>query len=202
MSESPELESRGRIFTIPNALSFSRLGLVVVLLLLAWSGYPNVFLVCFVLSLLTDFFDGFLARRLNQVTRLGSQLDSWADVTTSMVMPICVWMLWRDIIINEAPFIAAAVASYMTPNILGLIRYRHLPSFHTWGAKFCTFAMGVAVVCLLARWSPWPFRILVPFVVLEALEEIVMIFLLPRWHPGVPSLWHGIKIYREMKGEE
>jgi cardiolipin synthase len=68
-----------RIFTIPNILSFLRLLLVpvfLVLIVLAEDGYA---LLVLVVSSITDYLDGILARRLNQVSRLGQLLDPAAD---------------------------------------------------------------------------------------------------------------------------
>jgi cardiolipin synthase len=68
-----------RIFTIPNVLSFIRLGLVPVFLVLIILGHDAWALLTLVVSSITDFLDGLLARRLNQVTRLGQLLDPAAD---------------------------------------------------------------------------------------------------------------------------
>lgn len=51
-----------------------------------------VALILFVIATLTDFLDGFLARKLNQVTTLGIFLDNIADkmlVTTALILVIC-----------------------------------------------------------------------------------------------------------------
>jgi cardiolipin synthase len=68
-----------RIFTIPNVLSFVRLGLVPVFLVLIILGHDAWALLTLIVSSITDFLDGVLARRLNQVTRLGQLLDPAAD---------------------------------------------------------------------------------------------------------------------------
>jgi cardiolipin synthase len=68
-----------RIFTIPNVLSFIRLGLVPVFLVLIILGHDAWALITLIVSSVTDFLDGLLARRLNQVTRLGQLLDPAAD---------------------------------------------------------------------------------------------------------------------------
>jgi len=68
-----------RVWTIPNVLSMLRLALVpVFLVLLVLHEYIGA-LVVLVVASLSDLADGYLARRLNQVTRLGQLLDPAAD---------------------------------------------------------------------------------------------------------------------------
>lgn len=67
---------------LPNVLSLIRILLVPVLvtvLLTKFEGREFVGLFVFLLASLTDFLDGFLARRHNRVTRLGKLLDPAAD---------------------------------------------------------------------------------------------------------------------------
>ena len=71
-----------RVFTVPNALTFFRILLVpllVVVLLTKFEGKEMVGLGVFLLAALTDFLDGFLARRRQEVTKLGKLLDPAAD---------------------------------------------------------------------------------------------------------------------------
>lgn len=60
-------------------LSFLRLLLVPVFLVLLINGDDIGALVILVISSATDFLDGYLARRLNQMSRLGELLDPAAD---------------------------------------------------------------------------------------------------------------------------
>jgi len=69
-----------RILTIPNLLSFARILLIplcVVLLLDEGSRLAGMLLLGVVVS--TDWVDGFIARRTGQVTELGKLLDPLAD---------------------------------------------------------------------------------------------------------------------------
>ena len=69
----------GEVLNIPNLLSLLRIALVPVFL---WLLLTEMFLIAIaVLALagLTDFLDGFLARKLNQTTKLGKMLDPVAD---------------------------------------------------------------------------------------------------------------------------
>jgi cardiolipin synthase (CMP-forming) len=68
-----------RVLTVPNALSLARLALVPVFLWLLLRGEDVLALLVLVVSTVTDFLDGYLARRLHQVTRLGQLLDPAAD---------------------------------------------------------------------------------------------------------------------------
>jgi len=70
------------IWNLPNALTLFRIFLVpflVVVLLTKFTGREFVGLGIFLVAAITDFFDGWLARRRNQTTRLGALLDPIAD---------------------------------------------------------------------------------------------------------------------------
>lgn len=67
---------------LPNALTLLRMFLVpllVVVLLTRVEGHEYLGAGIFGLAVLTDYFDGFFARRRNEVTRLGILLDPLAD---------------------------------------------------------------------------------------------------------------------------
>jgi CDP-diacylglycerol---glycerol-3-phosphate 3-phosphatidyltransferase len=70
------------IWNLPNALTLFRIFLVpflVVVLLTKFTGREFVGMAIFLLAAITDFFDGWVARRRNQTTRLGALLDPIAD---------------------------------------------------------------------------------------------------------------------------
>ena len=67
------------MWTVPNILSFLRLGLVPVFLYLIVTAQDALALLVLVFSSLSDYLDGFIARRFNQMTRLGQLLDPAAD---------------------------------------------------------------------------------------------------------------------------
>ena len=70
------------IWNLPNALTLFRIFLVpflVVVLLTKFSGREFVGLGIFLVAAITDFFDGWIARRRNQTTRMGALMDPIAD---------------------------------------------------------------------------------------------------------------------------
>ena len=77
---APSVAASNRIWTIPNMISFVRL-LGVPLFLYLLLGPQNDVAAVVVLALggTTDWVDGFVARRMNSVSRLGELLDPFAD---------------------------------------------------------------------------------------------------------------------------
>ena len=74
-----------RIFTIPNVISFIRLCMVPVYMVLLLNGYDLLATFMFALAAGTDWIDGQLARRTNCVSKLGQLLDPAVD----RVLMIC-----------------------------------------------------------------------------------------------------------------
>ncbi len=68
-----------RVLTVPNLLSVARLALVPVFLWLLLNGDDVLALVVLAVATFTDLLDGYIARRFDQITRLGQLLDPAAD---------------------------------------------------------------------------------------------------------------------------
>ncbi len=77
------------VWTIPNVLTMLRLILVPVFVVLFWNDYRKAALVCFVVASFTDFLDGFLARKLNQITDFGKLFDPLADKLMVLTALVC-----------------------------------------------------------------------------------------------------------------
>src|SRR5258708_36657500 len=77
------------MFTIPNILTMLRLVLVPCFLVASLHGMFPMAFVLFVSAGVTDMADGFLARRLNQRSRLGAILDPAADKTMMIAGYLC-----------------------------------------------------------------------------------------------------------------
>lgn len=81
-AKSAKQRLSNEIWNLPNSLTLTRIFLVpflVVVLLTKFSGREYAGLAIFLVAAVTDFFDGYFARRYNQMTRLGALLDPIAD---------------------------------------------------------------------------------------------------------------------------
>ncbi|MEQ1762209.1 MAG: CDP-alcohol phosphatidyltransferase family protein [Pyrinomonadaceae bacterium] len=67
------------ILTIPNILTFMRMGLIPVFVSLVYYGYSKWALAVFLIAGISDGVDGFLARKFKQESELGTIIDPIAD---------------------------------------------------------------------------------------------------------------------------
>ncbi len=113
-----------RIWTVPNLLSVGRLGLVACSLwLLFGEGERIAAFAMLALAGITDFVDGYVARRFGQVTTLGKVLDPTADrvVLGATVVAIAVYgavpawlavvVLVRELVVSLAVVLLAAAGA-------------------------------------------------------------------------------------------
>lgn len=68
------------LWTVPNVLSISRIVFLPLLIALAWFEWRLAFTVGYIIIGSTDAFDGYIARKFNQVSEFGKTIDSLADV--------------------------------------------------------------------------------------------------------------------------
>jgi cardiolipin synthase (CMP-forming) len=86
-----------RVWTVPNLLSMGRLaGVPVFLWLVLGPEADGWALALLMLSGITDWLDGYLARRLNQTSQLGQILDPVAD--RLYILAVVIGLAMRDII--------------------------------------------------------------------------------------------------------
>jgi len=78
------------MFTVPNILTLARLVAVPLFIMASFRGSYHLAFVLFVAAAITDFFDGMIARRFNQRSRLGAVLDPAAD----KIMMVCGYLFY------------------------------------------------------------------------------------------------------------
>jgi phosphatidylglycerophosphate synthase len=178
------------MWTPANLVSLFRVGMVPVLLGLAFMGEARIFLWALGASLTSDIIDGQLARRFDQSTEVGAKLDSWGDLLTYAVLPLCAWWLWPAKLFAEAPYIGVALVGFVVPTLYGFAKFRRLTSYHTIGAKLSAIVMGGGLLLWLVFGEPFVFRIACVVAALSGLEEMAITRHLDAWRSDVPSVRH------------
>ena len=141
------------MLNLPNTITLTRIALVVVftaVISLAaqhpW-GYPAA-LIVFVLAACTDWLDGYLARRLNQVTTFGKLIDPLADkiaVSAAFIYLTAAGLcpFWVTIIIISREFLVTGLRQIAQDH--GVI----IPA-GTSGKLKTAFQLAFCIGCLLA----------------------------------------------------
>ncbi len=146
----------GRIFTVPNQLTFLRLGFLPFFIIFIYYDRYEWALGILVAAGLSDLLDGLLARKLNQKSALGAYLDPIADklLLSSSFFTLALkdqidW--WLTILVLGRDVLILAIAAV----ILAVVGYRPLPP--TVFGKATTFAQILLVfTALLAAIGEWP----------------------------------------------
>ncbi len=108
---------------LPNKLSMLRIILIpvfAVFFFLPFSFAPFVAVAVFIIAALTDFLDGYIARKYNLVTDLGKLLDPIADkvlVSTSLIL-LCTVDVFGNIISFGYVFISVATSIILARELL------------------------------------------------------------------------------------
>ena len=147
MTDAAANQVSSRILTVPNVLSFLRLLMVPVFFVLIVVGNELGALILLVISTVTDFVDGQIARRFNQITRLGQLLDPAADrlliLAALLGLAIAQVLPWW--------FVIAVISRDVLLIVLGIVLANHgygpLPVHHL--GKFATFCLFASLPILM-----------------------------------------------------
>ncbi len=185
------------VLNLPNVISALRVAMFPLLMWMVYQRNPHAFLGILAFSLLTDVLDGYLARKLNQVTALGTQLDSWADFATYGAMLIALVVIWSDIYHQVSLFIMLGLSFWLFSSLVCLARFRCFPTYHTYAAKLV--AVCSAPAYFVAAWWNDPFYIRLALIAYlwVAIEQVMITSVLTRWQGNVAGIWHALALSRQ-----
>lgn len=179
-----------RFWTIPNILSLYRIIIFPFVLWLILSKNENLFAVFITISLITDFLDGFIARRFKMQTTIGVKLDSWADLGTYILSFIAIGLFkWQDI--KPHSLVLYVFAGVMALSYLAVfVKFKGLIGLHTYMFKITGYMQGAFIISLFV----WGFYLLPYYVcliwgTLACIEEIIIILLLKEPRMNVKGLY-------------
>ncbi len=120
-----------KVITIPNSLSLSRLVFLPLLYLFLWQERLFMFFITFTVLGSTDFLDGYLARKWNQVSQLGKFLDTVADMFFYISVAYFLYYLYPQAIASNRIFLIGAFSVYGLSFLVPLILYKKPYTLHT-----------------------------------------------------------------------
>ena len=191
------VNTKDQIVNLPNLVSFARILLAPGLFYFALTQQPYWFIGLFLFAEFTDVLDGFLARTLNQITKMGSHLDSWGDFVIYTTIAICAWILWPDILQREIVYFIIIVISFTLPALIGVIKFHAFTSYHTWSVKVAVVVTVISYILLFTGLLDWPFRVAAFICLYAGIEEIIITLLIRHEHVDVRTAWQALRYHRE-----
>ena len=187
--------SHTQAWYVINGITLYRIVAAPILLILIFTGQFDVFKWLLGISFLTDLIDGFLARRYKVASVLGTRLDSIGDDLTVLVGVIGLFVTRMEFIREQKFIFILLLLLFLAQTTYAFIRYRRMTNFHTLLAKTAALLQGVFL--LLAFFSNEPNLVLfyaaAIITMLELIEEIILVKMLPNWETNVKGIYWVLK---------
>lgn len=156
------------------------------------------FVTAYIIAVISDIFDGIIARRLGVSTVRLRQADSWADICLYVAISTGAWLVYPQVIISLQVPLLLALAAQISLFTISLIKFKKFPSFHTYTAKIWGVTLLIATVSLFQFSYINTIWLAIALCWINSLEEIVMTLILTEWHCDVLSIFHAIKLQQSV----
>lgn len=186
--------------TIPYILTAVRFILALVIVLLSYSNSENsrhLILILMYLGLLTDIFDGIIARKVGVSSEKLRRLDSQTDLVFWLSLGIAAYLLNPDLIKGEWKGILLVFVMEALCYIVSILKFGKETCTHAFLSKMWGLSLVVAFTYLIGfQQTGWAFYLTVVLGFISHLDVILIILLLPKWQYDIPSCYHAWQIRR------
>ncbi len=146
------------MWNVPNVLTILRIILIPVFVVLHAKGMLKESLVVFLAASFTDFLDGYLARKNNQITAFGKLMDPLADKVMVCTALLCQaiggaipWVAFGIVLGKELLMVIGG--AFMLKR--GVVVYSNM-----WGkVAQCMFILALVLSFFHAEWIAWGFQL-------------------------------------------
>lgn len=188
---------------LPIGLIWLRLFLGIFLLFLCWIEIPNFSIwatILVSLGLLSDIFDGIIARRLQISTTTLRRLDSTIDQLFFCAVALTTYWRCPEFFRQNSTAVFVLIGLEIATYVVSFIKFKKEIATHSIGAKIWTLFLFVTLIELL--WtcqSTFLFWSCIIIGIITRLEIIGIILILKQWTNDVPSIFQA---WRIRKGKE
>ena len=180
-----------RSFYMVNGITLYRMIAAALLLVLIISRQPEIFKWLIAISFFTDAIDGYLARRFKVNSVWGAKLDSIADDLTIAVAIVGMIVFKPGFLRQEITIVILLLILFVLQTSLAFARYGKMSSFHTYSAKAAAIVQGIFLILLFFLDNPVYslFYIAAGVTMIDLVEEIILVWMLPEWKTDVKGLY-------------
>ncbi len=154
---------------------------------------------CIGLALLSDIFDGVLARRWQIDTESLRRRDTRVDTFFYACVLVVVLLRCPAAFQRRWPLITALLAAEVAQHLVAIVKYGRHASYHSILSKIWGLLLAAAMIALLG-WGAdnWFLDLAIAWGILCNLQGLAMSFLLPAWQRDVLTVFHAWRLRRHM----
>ena len=183
-----------QLFTIPNIISMYRLFSFPFVLLFAILEFEVLFVTLFIINLLSDAVDGFIARRFNMQTKIGARIDSLADVGSYILAFTGILCFkWTEI---QPHFIALVIlfVFFVFSQMFSFFKFGKFPSLHLYSTKTGGYIQGsFFFVLFVFGFYSWFYYFMIAQGILAFTESIVIQIIISEMKSNQKGLYWVLK---------
>jgi len=183
---------------IPIALIYSRLltGFGIILLsVLNVSYYSFLAISLLSVGLLTDVFDGIIARQLNISSEKLRRLDSGIDQVFFISVAVATYIQCPDFFKTNLIKLIVLGAFEASTYALSYIKFKKEIATHSIGAKIWALTIFATLIEIMVHCeSVVPFEICFWLGLATRLEILAIVFTLKKWTNDVPTIYHAVRL--------
>lgn len=187
-----------RIKTLPLILIWSRLALGFLILggSLYAVPYWRIYAIAgLLLGLLTDVFDGIIARRQGVATERLRRLDSAVDLVFFLAIGLALAVQSLGFFREHAFEIGALLGAEALTYVVGFLKFRKEMALHTWGAKIWSLLLVATLAQLILQGrAPVLFPLCFWVGMATRGEMLLIILVLKTWAHDVPHLGAALQL--------
>jgi phosphatidylglycerophosphate synthase len=183
---------------LPITLIYSRLAIGLITIFLSVKHIENYKFVAVILlsiGLLTDIFDGIIARRLNVSTQTLRRLDSTIDQVFFISFAVATYIQCPDFFKTNSLKLFYLFGFEALAYVICFIKFRKEIATHSIGAKVWTLLLFATLVQIILQCqSVLLFNICFWVGLLTRFEIIAIILTLKKWTNDVPTVYHSLRL--------
>ncbi|MEJ5103729.1 CDP-alcohol phosphatidyltransferase family protein [Chryseobacterium sp. MYb328] len=183
---------------IPAILIFSRLIIgftIIVLSIFKVEDYQVIAIVLLSIGLLTDIFDGIIARHLNISTQKIRRLDSTVDQVFFISAGVATYIQCPEFFSENIYKLIILVGAECLIYIVSFFKFKKEVATHSIGAKIWTLLLFATLIqVILQCQSVLLFNLCFWIGLLTRAEIIAVLLILKKWTNDVPTVYHAIML--------
>lgn len=181
---------------IPMILIYSRLVIGFLILVLSYTHiahYNTIAIVLFAIGLLTDIFDGIIARQLNISTQKLRRLDSTIDQAFFIMIGIATFIQAPQFFYDNWLKLLLLLSIEALTYLVCFLKFRKEIATHSISSKIWVLILFATIIQIMAvNYATSLFQVCFYVGVVTRLEIIAIILLLKNWSNDVPSVYHAV----------